>query len=121
MEPVKADPAFDFNEWAALAQSDPEAFDRRRLASIEALMQGMGEARRQRLRGLQFRIDMERRRARTPLKACLRLSSMMWDSFHELNAALSRLTAEPLRRPRSAGREDRPAVRILPFQRPPGR
>jgi hypothetical protein len=32
---------------------------------------------------------MERRRARTPLKSCLRLSDLMWHSFFQLNDALN--------------------------------
>lgn len=69
----------DFDEWAQLAKTDREAFEARRRAVIEETINQVPEDRRQRLRGLQFRIDMERRRARTPLGACIRLSSMMWD------------------------------------------
>ena len=39
---------------------------------------------RPRLEGLQFRIDAERQLARTPLKACLKVSSLMWESFNTL-------------------------------------
>ncbi len=73
--------AFDFDEWASLAKANPHAFEARRQALIDDYLRQFPDAERRRLRGLQFRIDMERRRARTPMAACIRLSSMMWDSL----------------------------------------
>jgi hypothetical protein len=81
---------FDFDAWAALAREDPEEFELRRRAAIDALIASSPESRR-RLEGMQFRIDMERRLAHTPLKACLRLSEMMWDAFLELKPALAEM------------------------------
>ena len=86
--------SFDFDEWASLAKTDPQAFEARRLALIEDFLQQFPNPEQRRLRGLQFRIDLERRRARTPMAACLRLSSMMWDSLlgsHGLKNALDTL------------------------------
>lgn len=107
-----------------LARTDPSAFEARRLALLEDFLGQFPQPEQRRLRGLQFRIDMERRRAHTPMAACLRLSAMMWDSLlgsHGLKAALDRLlTAEaPIRRARSAAhvRRTTPA-RILPFRKP---
>lgn len=73
--------AFDFDEWASLAKANPHAFEERRQALIDNFLGQFPDPERRRLRGLQFRIDMERRRARTPMAACIRLSSMMWDSL----------------------------------------
>ncbi len=73
--------AFDFDEWASLARANPHAFEARRQALIDDFLRQFPDPERRRLRGLQFRIDMERRRARTPMAACIRLSSMMWDSL----------------------------------------
>jgi len=73
--------AFDFDEWASLAKANPHAFEARRQALIDNFLGQFPDPERRRLRGLQFRIDMERRRARTPMAACIRLSSMMWDSL----------------------------------------
>lgn len=72
---------FDFDEWKDLASIDPDAFERRRQAVIDEFLSSVPESRQRRLRGLQFRIDMERRRARTPMGACIRISQMMWDSL----------------------------------------
>ena len=80
---------FNFDEWSALAQSAPEEFESRRSSAIESVISGCTNVRR--LRGLQCRIDLERERARTPLKACVRLSSMMWDSLYECREQLHRL------------------------------
>lgn len=77
---------FDFDEWSELARRDPEAFDSRRRAAIEDAVSRSRDKRR--LVGLQWRIDMECQRSRTPFKSCLRISDMMWKSFHELNVVL---------------------------------
>lgn len=80
---------FDFDEWSTLAKTAPEEFESRRHSAIEGVISGCTNARR--LRGLQCRIDLERARARTPLKACLRLSSLMWDSWYECHDHLNKL------------------------------
>ena len=112
---------FDFDEWSRLAKTDPAAFEARRLALIEEYLGQFPPLDQRRLRGLQFRIDMERRRARTPMAACLRLSSMMWDSLlgkRGLKDAIDRLlrsshtSASPIRRPPTA------SALILPFKKP---
>jgi hypothetical protein len=112
---------FDFDEWSQLAMSDPTAFETRRLALIEAHLRRFPPRPQRRLRGLQFRIDMERRRARTPMAACLKLSAMMWDSLlgrRGLKTALDTLL--DYTNPRSADARRRPActARILPFRKP---
>lgn len=72
---------FDFDEWAELASNDPAEFEQRRQMCIEHFFSTIPTSRQRRLRGLQFRIDAERQKARTPLGACIKLSSMMWDSI----------------------------------------
>jgi hypothetical protein len=71
---------FDFDRWAALAQTDPQAFESQRIAAVNALIARMPEERQERLRCLQWRIDIERQRSTNPLQACVRLSDMMWES-----------------------------------------
>ena len=73
---------FEFEEWAKLAQDDPEAFEAKRQQMIDKLIDGAPEDLRQRLRGFQWRIDMERQRCTNPLQACIRISNMMWDLIH---------------------------------------
>lgn len=76
--------AFDwdinFDEWATLAATDPEAFERQRAFLVSQVLDHSPERRQERLRGLQWRIDRVRERSATPLAACIRISGMMWDS-----------------------------------------
>jgi hypothetical protein len=68
----------DFEHWAQLAQDDPEAFEASRQAAIEALLDSFPTESRERMRRLQWRIDQERKLAKSPMGACVRLSQMMW-------------------------------------------
>ena len=82
---------FDFDKWARLAKEDPAEFERQREATLRATIAAAPSEHRQRLEGLQFRLDLERQRSGSPLGSCLRLNSLMWSGFHrlrrELNAA----------------------------------
>lgn len=73
---------YDFDSLSQLAQSDPQAFEAKRLEMIGQLIADAPEEMRQRLRSFQWRIDMERERSDNPLQACIRLSNMMWDMVH---------------------------------------
>ncbi len=79
--PSKSD-SFVFEAWAELAQRDPQAFEQQRQHYIDALIAEMPSAHRRRMECLQWRIDMERNRAATPLSACVRISRMMMDSVY---------------------------------------
>lgn len=70
----------DFEQWAALAASDPEAFEARRAQVIDAAIRRAPHPKQQRLRGLQWKLDQVRRLSHTPMAACLRMTNMMWDS-----------------------------------------
>ncbi len=88
---------FDFDKWAQLARDDPAGFERQRDATLRALIATAPPEHRQRLEGLQFRLNMERQRSGTPLGASVRMNSLMWAGFHrlrnELNAAARTLAA----------------------------
>lgn len=71
----------DFDWWSDLAKSDPQAFEKMRLAAIEEVIQSAPESQQPRLRGLQWQIDHERRRSSNPLSACMRISNMMWNAL----------------------------------------
>ncbi len=78
---------FDFDTWVELAKASPEEFEARRREVIEDQIANSGNVRM--LQGLQCRIEMERMRARTPLKSCLRLSTLMSDAFVNMNDVLN--------------------------------
>lgn len=86
--------SFDVEEWQRLAVEDPLEFERRRKAAIRAVIDQAPPEHQARLLQLQFRIDLERRRAKTALGATVRLQSMMWERFAALRAALLTLTGE---------------------------
>jgi len=71
---------FVFDEWMALAENNPEAFEFVRQRMIESYISDSKES--DRLKRLQWRIDAERRRSKTPMSACVRISTMMLDSVY---------------------------------------
>jgi hypothetical protein len=113
----------DFDTWSDVAEKDPKAFEQMRLDAIEACINRAPEGNRERLRRLQWRIDQERRLARTPLGACVRISRMMWQSvlgegglrerFLELGTYIGALEKPPRFVEKSA--------EVLQFARPPRR
>ena len=76
------------DEMIKLAQTDPEALEKIRLEAIEELIGNAPEHFQRRLRGLQFEIDCKRRIHKSPLGACISISTMMLDSLNRLNEAL---------------------------------
>lgn len=86
-----AESGFDFDEWLALARSDPPEFERCRRVLLEHLIQTAPDA--EFARRFQCHIDLQRIGAPTPLQAALRLSMMMLEAFRELEYYL-RLACE---------------------------
>ena len=111
-----ADGGFDFDQWRALAEHDPAAFEAAREAAIEKLIQQIPEDRQRRLHGLQWRIDTVRSMAPNPTAAFLTLSEMMWDSFYRQQMMLKRLLGEEQR---GSHAESRPSQssNVVPFRR----
>lgn len=79
---------FNFKEWADLYEVDPEAYERRRGAVLEHFIQSAEPERRLALEQTLFRIEMSRKRSKTPLKTALEASNMMWESFGKLREQL---------------------------------
>jgi hypothetical protein len=74
----QSDLGFDFEDLARLAERDPESFEARRTALVQAVIEAAPEHLRPRLEGLQWQIDCVRRQSRSPLGACVRISDLMW-------------------------------------------
>lgn len=68
-----------------LALDDPRAFEALRSAMIENCITRAPQEIQRRLRQLQFRVDGIRRRSRMPLGALLKIQSLMWDSYFQMN------------------------------------
>ncbi|HTP96659.1 MAG TPA: DUF3135 domain-containing protein [Burkholderiales bacterium] len=107
---------FDFQKWATLAREDGAEFERQRRAAIDQLIGTASPAQQQRLRGLQFRIDLERSRSTTPLGACVRMNSLMWASFARLRDELNGLNGT--KSARSARAAPAGPAEVVPFRRP---
>ncbi len=105
---------FDFEDWAELAAADMEAFERAREAAVQRIIEQSPPAMRQRLRGLQWRIDQVRRQSTSPVGACVRLSQMMWETLLGPDGLVDHI--ERLDSPgEDAGR---PVAAVLPFRVP---
>lgn len=87
---------FDFDEWVALFKKSPESFEARRLKWSEQLINNAPAACQRRLSGLLFQINMEKRRSKTALASCMRLSGMMWKMLNKLNLELDQLIHHPI-------------------------
>lgn len=82
---------FNFDAWCALAKSDPEAFEIQRRAVLEQLINAAPDHIQQRLHSLQWRVDMERARAKNANSACVNIYRMMWNRVYGENGLLDAL------------------------------
>jgi hypothetical protein len=85
---------FDFDTWMQLYKTDPEAFECRREALIKDAISSAPVEQQRRLNGLQFQIDMERRRSNSALQGCMRISSMMWKKCDQMRGKLNELSQQ---------------------------
>jgi hypothetical protein len=85
------DSVFNFEEWSLLAKTDPLGFEARREQEITNLIAKAPSRTQARLQGLQWKIDVERRRANTPLAACERIFDQMWASVYGVGGLLEAL------------------------------
>ncbi len=85
----------DFDGWfdslMQIAKNDPDAFELLRKQMIDEVINEAPEDNRRRLTGLQWRVDQERRLAKTPMGACIRISDMMWESVAGKGGLLEQL------------------------------
>lgn len=80
-------PAFDV--LVDMARNDPQGLETLRRSLTDAVIAAASnDTTRRRLQGLQFKVDMERRRASTPLGATIRISEMMCRSLAELHRSM---------------------------------
>src|SRR3569832_1077826 len=73
---------YDFETWAALAKADPQAFEAQRRVVIAEALAAKPPHQQARMRGLQWRNDMERTRYRHPLVSCTRVFNQMWSTVY---------------------------------------
>lgn len=107
--------SFDFDDWYALAKTDPEGFERRRQVEIKKLIDDAPAAMRTRLERLQWRIDRERERHPSPMITCQKVFEMMWDRVYGDGGLLDSINVlvgpDVLTRPLNL-----PSARIIPLR-----
>ncbi len=107
--------SFDFEQWAALAATDPEAFEARRRQVLNETIRDLSPGKQKRLRRLQWKLDQVRNTSGNSLAACIRMSRMMWDATLGEGGLLDAL--DQLGNPTLAHGARRSA-KILPFPGP---
>jgi len=88
-------PRFDFDRWSELANRDPDAFEAKRAAVIEAAITRASTRSQARLRRLQWKLDQVRRTSATPLAAAIRMNELMWERITGRGGLLQALTEGP--------------------------
>lgn len=106
-----------FDTLRDLAQNDPTELERLRIELCEQLIHEAPQQYRRRLRGLQFRIDMERRKAKSPMAACITISGMMHDSFDKLRMALNEAAGSTTGTEQNVVNSDISEAKVLPFRK----
>ncbi len=74
-----------------MAIDDPQGLERIREQLCSQLIENAPQKYRKRLYGLQFQIDMERRRSKNPMHSCIKLSQMMLDSYQNMQDAIANI------------------------------
>jgi len=79
----------DFEHWVTLASTDPQKFEQLRQDKISAIIERTTGHRKQRLQGLQWRIDTIRKQHQnSAATACVAISELMWETFEQLSGLL---------------------------------
>lgn len=107
---------FNFDMWAQLAKEDPEEFERKRRATINTVLSKAPASMQNRLRGLQWRIDMEIKRSKNPLDGCIRINRMMIDTIYAPGGLLESLHRLTDNRSLSTEKIFSSAEKIVPFR-----
>lgn len=81
-----------FEELRKLAEQNPEQLEALRQQMVEETINSAPQQYQRRLRGLQFQVDMERRRARNPMDSCIRISKMMHDHLFQMRETINGAT-----------------------------
>lgn len=79
----------EFDVLVDMARNDPQGLEALRTRLTRLIIdRASNDVSRRRLEGLQFQVDVERKRARSALVACMRISEMMCRSLAELHKSI---------------------------------
>ena len=71
-----------------IARKDPSALNRIKQEAVNALIESADDSYKQRLRGLQWQVNMELNKSKTPMEGCIKICGMMHEKLWKLRAAL---------------------------------
>ncbi|MFT4797307.1 MAG: hypothetical protein ACI9W1_000727 [Candidatus Azotimanducaceae bacterium] len=71
-----------------IAKKNPSELDRIKQEAVSALIESADKSHQQRLRGLQWQVDMELNKSKSPMEGCIKISGMMHEKLWELRGAL---------------------------------
>lgn len=109
--------SFDFEYWSDLAQKDPAAFEVAREEKINQHISTIADNSTQdRLRRLQWRVEMERKRSKSAMDSAARIYDMMWESVGKNFDALQDLS-DQLKPSSQRATKKRPEAKVLSFRR----
>ncbi|XEI32008.1 DUF3135 domain-containing protein [Aeromonas veronii] len=78
----------DFDTLKELAAREPSRLDAILEQQVDLLIARASPDQQRRLRGLQFKIDGQRRLAKNNLDSCIRIANMMWESFYVMRSEM---------------------------------
>jgi len=84
-------PLPSFDVLMELAQNNPEQLETLRKTLTDEIIHHTSPRMRQKLEGINFKIDMERQRCKTPLQSCIKIAALMHDSFDQMRTELDAL------------------------------
>lgn len=84
----------DFDSLMSMARQSPEKLEQLRDSISQDTIDAAPAHCKDRLRGLQFEIDSQRKLCKSPLAACIRISQMMHHSFEDLRCSLNKKADE---------------------------
>ena len=85
----------DFDYLKLLADNDPDGLERLRRLYCDRLINSAPDRYRNRLKGLQFQIDMIKRKSKNPLHSCVQISRMMMDNCYNMQQAIREMSDPP--------------------------
>ena len=108
--------SFDFDLWSRIAEEDPKRFEEMRADLLEQMIEQSPDSMKQRMQGLQWRVEQVRIQSANPMAACLRISKMMWNSLLGEQGLLTALaTPEKILRKKNDDKNDN---KVIPSHKP---
>ena len=98
----------DFDEMLVLAKTNPQKLDDLLKAKVDRLIDSAPTRIQNRLRGIQFEVDCQRKINKSSYEACRKISEMMHDSLMELNRVLNNYSEN-----RSHGSEQSESAKVI--------